>query len=81
MDYLEQNLVEVKSENVTKLCMRCSRYYLFKVREKDYSNIIRATVHLLAESCKDNINRGAALADDNTALLTDKLQITAKALI
>lgn len=56
MDYLEQNYVEVKSENVTKLYVRCNGYYLFKMREKDYSNIIRATVHLLAESCKDNIN-------------------------
>lgn len=73
MDYLEQNCVEVKSENVTKLCMRCGQY-LIKVREKDYSNIIGATIHLLGESCKDSINRGAALADSNTALLTDKLQ-------
>lgn len=46
MDYLEQNYVEVQSENVTKLCMRCSGSYLFKMREKDYSNIICATIYL-----------------------------------
>lgn len=51
------------------------------MREKDYSHIIHATVHLLAEICRDGINRRAALADDNTPSLTDKLQITAKAFI
>jgi len=39
MDYLEQNYLEVKLENVTKFCRRCSDYHLFKVMENDHSNI------------------------------------------
>lgn len=35
-----KNYLEVKSENVTKFCTRCSDYRLFKVMEKDHSNIV-----------------------------------------
>lgn len=51
--------------------------------EKDHSNMsnICAILHLLAESYRDNIDRSAASANDNTVSLLDKFQIIAKAFI
>lgn len=48
---------------------------------KDHSSIICAILEQLAESYRDNINRSAAVANDNTVSLLDKFQIIAKAFI